>query len=203
MEDAIPRTAEGRLVSIADKLDTLRGCFRVGLIPTSTKDPFALRRAAQGIVRILVEGKLRLPVRELLGGDPQRPKISFLDRVRWLLPRNSRLCLRRSERRAGERMERSSGCGGAPRSHPCGSSNRKLRAGCRRIQAHQKHPQTGGVRIRRVHGGSRASNPGPRRLSRRHISLRAPGLPRWVMQANSNPWPRCGRTSIFSSIKFS
>ena len=66
MEDSIPRTAAGQLVSIADKLDTLRGCFRVGLIPSGSKDPFALRRAAQGIVKILVEGKLRLPIRSLL-----------------------------------------------------------------------------------------------------------------------------------------
>ncbi|HKD08514.1 MAG TPA: glycine--tRNA ligase subunit beta [Bryobacteraceae bacterium] len=82
MEDSIPRTREGQIVSIADKLDTLRGCFRVGLIPTGTKDPFALRRAAQGVVRILVEGKLRLPIRELLSGDAQLEDF-FLDRVRY------------------------------------------------------------------------------------------------------------------------
>ena len=63
MEDSIPRTRAGQLLSIADKLDTLRGCFSVGLIPSGSKDPFALRRAAQGIVKILVEGKLRLPIR--------------------------------------------------------------------------------------------------------------------------------------------
>jgi glycyl-tRNA synthetase beta chain len=82
MEDAIPRTVVGQLVSIADKLDTLRGCFRVGLIPTGTRDPFALRRATQGIVRIVVEGKLRLPIRTLLGGDPALEEF-FLDRVRY------------------------------------------------------------------------------------------------------------------------
>ncbi len=60
MEDAIPATPEGRLVSLADKLDTLRGCFGVGLIPSGSKDPFGLRRAAQGVVKILVEGKLPL-----------------------------------------------------------------------------------------------------------------------------------------------
>src|SRR5262249_53574437 len=64
MEDSIPRNPAGQLVSIADKLDTLRGCFGIGLIPTGSKDPFALRRAAQGIVKILVEGKLRLLVRK-------------------------------------------------------------------------------------------------------------------------------------------
>jgi glycyl-tRNA synthetase beta chain len=60
MEAPIPRTLEGQVVSIADKLDTLRECFRVGLIPTGSKDPFALRRAAQGIVKILFEAKLPL-----------------------------------------------------------------------------------------------------------------------------------------------
>ena len=82
MEDAIPRTPAGQLVSIADKLDTLRGCFKIGMIPTGSKDPFALRRAAQGIVRILVEGKLRLPIRSLLNGDPQLEDF-LLDRLRY------------------------------------------------------------------------------------------------------------------------
>jgi glycyl-tRNA synthetase beta chain len=71
MEDSIPRTLAGRLLSIADKLDTLRGCFGVGLIPSGSKDPFALRRAAQGIVKILVEGKLRLPIQSLCEGSLQ------------------------------------------------------------------------------------------------------------------------------------
>ncbi len=58
MEDSIPSTREGQIVSIADKLDTLRECFKAGMIPSGSKDPFALRRAAQGIVKILAEGKL-------------------------------------------------------------------------------------------------------------------------------------------------
>jgi glycyl-tRNA synthetase beta chain len=81
MEDSIPATQAGQLLSIADKLDTLRGCFKVGLIPSGSKDPFALRRAGQGIVKIIVEGKLRLPVRKLLEGDAQLEEF-FLDRVR-------------------------------------------------------------------------------------------------------------------------
>jgi glycyl-tRNA synthetase beta chain len=71
MEDSIPATQAGQLLSIADKLDTLRGCFGVGLIPSGSKDPFALRRAAQGIVKILVEGKLRLPIQSLCEGSMQ------------------------------------------------------------------------------------------------------------------------------------
>jgi glycyl-tRNA synthetase beta chain len=82
MEDSIPRTASGQLVSIADKLDTLRGCFRVGLIPSGSKDPFALRRAAQGIVKILVEGKLRLPIQTLCEGNTQLEEF-LAERVRY------------------------------------------------------------------------------------------------------------------------
>ena len=58
MEDEIPSTPEGRLVSLADKWDTLVSCFNVGLAPTGSRDPFALRRAAQGVVRIVIEGKV-------------------------------------------------------------------------------------------------------------------------------------------------
>jgi glycyl-tRNA synthetase beta chain len=54
-EDAIPGTPLGCLLSLCDKLDTVAGCFAVGLIPSGSKDPLALRRAGQGIVRILWE----------------------------------------------------------------------------------------------------------------------------------------------------
>jgi glycyl-tRNA synthetase beta chain len=60
LEDSIPRNRTGQIVSLADKLDTLRGCFAIGMVPTGSRDPFALRRAAQGVVKILVEGKLEL-----------------------------------------------------------------------------------------------------------------------------------------------
>ena len=69
MEDAIPRNRTAQLVAVADKLDTLRGCFGVGLIPTGSRDPFALRRAAQGVVKIIVEGSLDISLLDLLGGD--------------------------------------------------------------------------------------------------------------------------------------
>jgi glycyl-tRNA synthetase beta chain len=58
MEDTIPSTPAGQIVALADKLDTLRECFRIGLVPTGSKDPFALRRAAQGVIRILFEARL-------------------------------------------------------------------------------------------------------------------------------------------------
>jgi glycyl-tRNA synthetase beta chain len=82
MEDSIPSTRAGQLVSLADKLDTLRGCFAIGMIPTGSRDPFALRRAAQGVVKILVEGKLDLQLAELLNNDAQLMEF-VLDRVRY------------------------------------------------------------------------------------------------------------------------
>jgi len=82
MDDSIPRAQSGRIVALADKLDTLRGCFRVGLIPSGSKDPFALRRAAQGVVKILVEGKIEIPLLDLIQGD--EALVAFLaDRVRF------------------------------------------------------------------------------------------------------------------------
>src|SRR5262249_7109243 len=69
MDDAMPRHRTAQIVALGDKLDTLRGCFSVGMIPSGSKDPFALRRAAQGVVRILVEGRIELPLLDLLAGD--------------------------------------------------------------------------------------------------------------------------------------
>ncbi len=59
MEDEIPSTEAGRILSLADKWDTLTECFQVGMTPTGSRDPFGLRRAAQGIVRIIVEGRVK------------------------------------------------------------------------------------------------------------------------------------------------
>jgi glycyl-tRNA synthetase beta chain len=69
MEGSIPSTPEGQTVSFADKLDTLRGCFAVGLVPTGSKDPFALRRAAQGVVKILAEARLDYRLDQLVSGE--------------------------------------------------------------------------------------------------------------------------------------
>ncbi len=64
MDAPIPRTLEGQVVALADKLDTLRECFRVDMVPTGSKDPFALRRAAQGVVKILFDAKLPLDLKK-------------------------------------------------------------------------------------------------------------------------------------------
>ena len=58
----IPRSSAGRVVSLADKLSTLGGMFRLGLMPTGSKDPLALRRAALGVIRIVVEGQIPVSV---------------------------------------------------------------------------------------------------------------------------------------------
>ncbi len=58
MEGDVPRTIEGAVLGIADKADTIAGMFALGLIPSGSKDPFALRRAANGIVKTIAEHKL-------------------------------------------------------------------------------------------------------------------------------------------------
>ena len=65
-DDAIPRTPAGRAVAIADKLDTVAGCLSLGRTPTGDKDPFALRRAALGTLRIMIEGELDLDLGEMV-----------------------------------------------------------------------------------------------------------------------------------------
>ena len=64
--DILPTTTEGIVVGIADRLDTLVGCFGVGVIPTGSKDPFALRRAALGILNIMLSSKLDIDINDLL-----------------------------------------------------------------------------------------------------------------------------------------
>jgi glycyl-tRNA synthetase beta chain len=83
MEDEIPATHEGQLVALADKLDTLRECFRIGMVPTGSRDPFALRRAAQGVVKILVEAELDWPTLDRLSGTNVKDELYdfFLERI--------------------------------------------------------------------------------------------------------------------------
>lgn len=65
MEDSVPRTIEGAVLSIADKADTIAGMFALGLQPTGSKDPFALRRQANGIIKTVAEHKLPLNLEAL------------------------------------------------------------------------------------------------------------------------------------------
>ena len=65
MEDSVPRTVEGAVLSITDKADSIAGMFALGLQPTGSKDPFALRRQANGVVKTIAEHKLPVSLSQL------------------------------------------------------------------------------------------------------------------------------------------
>src|SRR5690348_16570887 len=80
-EDSVPRTVEGAVLSICDKADTIAGMFALGMQPTGSKDPFALRRQANGIVRVIAEHKLSVSLtrlfelaRDIYQGSAAEPK---------------------------------------------------------------------------------------------------------------------------------
>lgn len=93
MEDTVPRSSEGAILALADKIDTITGMFSLGLEPTGSKDPFALRRAANGIVKILAETQpvLQLTLAEIVAvadtSDPVRAKLRafFAERLEFYL----------------------------------------------------------------------------------------------------------------------
>jgi glycyl-tRNA synthetase beta chain len=98
IDDALPRTLSGAIVSLADKIDTLVGFFRIGAKPTGSKDPFALRRAAQGVVQILLnrdKRSVKIGIDKLIDialeahGAAAQPKDDllafFAERVRTIL----------------------------------------------------------------------------------------------------------------------
>jgi glycyl-tRNA synthetase beta chain len=64
--DAIPPTLEGQLLGLADRIATVADLFAIGLVPTGSKDPYALRRAASAIVKILAEGSTRLSLPDVV-----------------------------------------------------------------------------------------------------------------------------------------
>ena len=66
--DELPRNTAGVVVALADKLETLVGMFGIGNLPTGDKDPYALRRHALGVIRMLIEQDLPLPLDALLAG---------------------------------------------------------------------------------------------------------------------------------------
>jgi len=76
MEDSAPATVEGAVLSIADKADSIAGMFALGLIPSGSKDPFALRRQANGIVKTIAEKKLPLRLSEIMADARVRYKSS-------------------------------------------------------------------------------------------------------------------------------
>jgi glycyl-tRNA synthetase beta chain len=101
LDDPIPRNLIGCSVALADKFDSVVGCFAVGLVPTGSSDPFALRRAGLGIVKIILERKLPLsltltvgaatkslqnnPPRKQVTPDQEKQVLDFLaDRARFV-----------------------------------------------------------------------------------------------------------------------
>ena len=78
--DPVPREPVAIAVALADKLDQLASFFAAGEMPTGSGDPYALRRAALGVIRIVRENALRLPLRPYMGGDALLPFIA--DRLR-------------------------------------------------------------------------------------------------------------------------
>jgi glycyl-tRNA synthetase beta chain len=80
--DAVPVQAAGATVALADKLDTLVSFFAIDEKPTGSRDPFALRRAALGVIRILLQSRTRLPLRQFVSDDLL---LFFADRLKVLL----------------------------------------------------------------------------------------------------------------------
>ncbi|MBM4388934.1 MAG: glycine--tRNA ligase subunit beta, partial [Deltaproteobacteria bacterium] len=64
--DGVPRTNAGKVLSIAEKIDTIAGCFAVNLIPSGSEDPYALRRSAGGILKIMLDGGYEASLENLL-----------------------------------------------------------------------------------------------------------------------------------------
>jgi glycyl-tRNA synthetase beta chain len=66
MDDSVPRTVEGAVLSISDKADSIAGMFALGLVPSGSKDPFGLRRQANGIVKTIAEHQLPMRISALM-----------------------------------------------------------------------------------------------------------------------------------------
>jgi len=87
-EGAVPRSTEGAVLSVGDKADTIAGMFSLGLVPSGSKDPFALRRQANAIVKVIAEKKLPLRLSDLMrdaragyqGSDAEK---KFVDDARF------------------------------------------------------------------------------------------------------------------------
>ncbi|HTT19770.1 MAG TPA: glycine--tRNA ligase subunit beta [Candidatus Sulfotelmatobacter sp.] len=87
-DDNIPRSLEGAVLSIGDKADTIAGMFGLGFVPSGSKDPFALRRQANGIVKVIAEKKLPIRISELMrdartGYQKSEAQKKFVDDQRY------------------------------------------------------------------------------------------------------------------------
>ena len=87
-DDSVPRSTEGAVLSIGDKADTIAGMFALGLVPSGSKDPFALRRQANAIVKVIAEKKLPLRLTDLMrdaraGYDRSEAEKKFVDNQKF------------------------------------------------------------------------------------------------------------------------
>jgi len=106
LDDPIPRNLTGCAVALADKLDSIVGCFTVGVVPTGSSDPYALRRAALGVVKIILDKKVYVSLpqavrtaAQALENHPPRKSVTaqqevqvlefFLERARFLFREKS------------------------------------------------------------------------------------------------------------------
>ncbi|MCC7482758.1 MAG: glycine--tRNA ligase subunit beta [Hyphomicrobiales bacterium] len=103
--DSIPVSKIGQAVALADKLDTLVGFWMIQEQPTGSKDPFALRRAALGVVRTILEKDIRLPIGKFLSEHIER---SMLNNVRheWALKRPEEMTEKEAEATFGRRLKK-------------------------------------------------------------------------------------------------
>src|SRR6266849_756313 len=69
LDDPIPRNLTGCAVALGDKFDSIVGCFSVGVVPTGSSDPYALRRAALGVVKIILDKKLPVSLSQTIGAS--------------------------------------------------------------------------------------------------------------------------------------
>ena len=112
--DRLPETAAGRVVALAEKLDTLAGLFAIGQPPTGSRDPFALRRSALGVLRILIEGEVELDLVAAIDAA-----VSSFDET--MLPENERID------RASETIQRQQNPGRPGPRQPEGNQQQEVR----------------------------------------------------------------------------
>ncbi len=98
--DSVPHEPIAIAVALADKLDTLIGMFAIGEKPTGSKDPFALRRAALGIIRIILENNIRLPLKECFKAVPT--KVIALHKAHEKLVKKTEAKLAEGDHRVGK-----------------------------------------------------------------------------------------------------
>ena len=133
--DALPVTRPGQALALADKIDTLVGIFAIGEKPTGTKDPFGLRRAALGVLRILIEGRLDLDLLELLEASAaaqpvQRAAASRRKCYDFIAERLARPVARARRRHDARDDRRRAGGAAAPRRSMPTRGCRRSRSSC-------------------------------------------------------------------------